>query len=78
MLNATDLPKPGTRLELLATTDPALQPGSTGIVRATSWHPAGNDSWAEIRVDWENTDQQIDLVVPPDQFRVLVDGEPID
>ena len=74
---STDLPAPGTRIELLETTDPVLRPGSTGYVRAVTWHPAGSESWAEIRVDWEETDQQVDLVVPPDHFRVLVDGEPV-
>ncbi len=73
MIRATDLPDPGTRIELLATTDPVLPVGSRGTVRGTSWHPAGNDSWGEIRVTWDDCRRSVDLVCPPDKFRVVDD-----
>jgi hypothetical protein len=74
MIEATDMPKPGARIEVVEMTDPLPLPaGSRGTVRGFSWHPAGEHSWAEIRVTWDDTLRSLDLVVPPDRFRVIDD-----
>ena len=73
MLKATDLPKPGERIVLVESPDPPMPIGARGTVRATSWHPAGDASWAEIRVDWDGTDKTIGLVCPPDRYEVVAD-----
>lgn len=72
-MRPTDLPQPGDRIELLASADddPVLPPGSRGTVRASAWHCAGEASWGQIRVTWDRTNKTIDLVCPPDRFRVI-------
>ena len=77
-MKPTDLPQPGDRIELLESSDPVLPAGSRGTVRASAWFPAGDASWGQIRVDWDGTDKTVDLVCPPDRFRMVDVTDEID
>ena len=72
MIQATDMPQPGTRIEVDEMNKPLPLPaGSRGTVHGFSWHPAGEHSWAEIRVNWDDSKRPLDLVVPPDRYHVI-------
>ncbi len=79
MIQATDMPKPGTRIEVVEMTNPLPLPaGSRGTVRGFSWHPLGEHSWAKIRVAWDDSGRPLDLIVPPDRFRLVDNEQPPD
>lgn len=62
-------PKPGDRIRLVAMSDDPdpIPSGTTGTVTAVRQQ----GTWAQVDVAWENG-RTLMLVVPPDQFEVLL------